>query len=93
MAYLVLSPVGGNVSSDGGSQLETLWNTAASGVYNAIDAYGWVVPAVVLTALMFVVLFAIGSALDGAGFDFPLGESVGGIFRWTRKWWRGTSRA
>jgi hypothetical protein len=62
-SYLCLLLAGGRVSADGNSQFESLWNTAAAAVFNAIDAYGWVVPALVISLLF----LGLAGSSDGRG--------------------------
>ena len=89
------------MSTDWSSQLERLWDAMATAVLNVYDAYGWVIPAVLLSLLLLVllvgVLGALASALAAVGVDdLPLDADVfgglagmfRGVFRWTRENWR-----
>jgi hypothetical protein len=80
------------VSSDDGSQLESLWNITANAVIDAYNAWGWVVPAIFLTALFGVVcllLIELASSLHLECFAdlSPEIEPISAIFSWTRKEW------
>ena len=75
------------MSTDGGSQLESLWNAAACAVSNAIDAYAWIIPALFLTALLLVVIGLIAWAMEDIPFNLEIFQGIGGIFRWARRHW------
>jgi len=87
-SVLLLIALGVSVSSDGNSQLEGLWDAAASAVLNVYDAYGWVVPALLLSLLLLGVLVLLAWALEDLPVDAEALQGFGGIFRWTRKRWR-----
>jgi hypothetical protein len=76
------------VSTGGNSQLEGLWDAAATVVFNVYDAYGWVIPAVLLSLLLLGVLVLLAWALEDLPVDAEILQGFGGIFRWTRKRWR-----
>jgi len=76
------------VSTDGNSGLEALWDTAASAVLNVYVAYGWVIPALLLSLLLLGVLALLAWALDDLPVDAEALQGFGGIFRWTRKKWQ-----
>jgi len=76
------------VSTEGNSFLEGLWDAAASTLFNVYDAYGWVIPALLLSLLLLVVLALLAWALEDLPVDVEVLQGFGGIFRWTRKWWR-----
>jgi hypothetical protein len=80
------------VSSDGGPQLERLWDTAASTVFNVYDAYGWIVPALLLSLLFLGLLVLLLSLLaplaEGLEIEPEFLQGFGGIFRWTRESWQ-----
>jgi hypothetical protein len=67
-------------------------DAAASTVFNTYEGYGWIVPASLLAVLFIGGLFLLCIWLDNVGadldLDFPVIESVRGIFRWTRDRWR-----
>jgi hypothetical protein len=79
------------VSADGRSQLDGLWDSLSTAVMNAIDGYAWILPALVLTALFFGLIVLIAWCTEDLPFELDIFEIVGGIFKWTRKWWRGES--
>jgi hypothetical protein len=82
------------MSTDWSSQLERLWDAMATAVLNVYDAYGWVIPAVLLSLLLLLLLVGvIGLIASAVGelpldADVPVFEGFGGIFRWTREIWR-----
>ena len=81
------------MSTDDGSQLESLWDSCAAFVLNAYDAYGWMVPALLLTLLFFTVLALICWALEGIELDLPVFEGPVAIFGWCRKNWQSQGKA
>jgi len=60
----------------------------ATAVFNVYDAYGWVILAVLLSVLLLGVLALPAWALEDLPVDAEVFQGFGGIFRWTRKWWR-----
>src|SRR4051812_47386337 len=72
---------------DGNSQLESLWDTCAAAVLNTYDAYGWLLPALLLTFLFFLIFAFVCWALDDIPLDLPLLKGPAAIFRWCRKRW------
>jgi len=80
--------LGVGVSTEGNSFLEGLWDAAASALFNVYDAHGWVIPAVLLSLLLLGVLALLAWALEDLPVDAEALQGFGGIFRWTRKWWR-----
>jgi hypothetical protein len=80
------------MSTDGGSLLETTWDSLAAMVFSVYDGYGWIVPAVLLSALFLLLFFWLAALMDGWSVDLPLDEVVFrgpcGIFRWMRDSWR-----
>jgi hypothetical protein len=70
---------------DASSQLDTFWDTCAAAVLNAWDACAWIIPALLLTLLLFGLFALICFALDGLDFDAPLIEGPVAIFRWCRR--------
>jgi hypothetical protein len=52
------------VSADGKSLFKGLWDTFSSAVFNAYDAYGWILPALLLTILLLGVLVLIACAME-----------------------------
>jgi len=92
------------MSTDWSSQLERLWDAMATAVLNVYDAYGWVIPAVLLSLLLLVLLVGVigllAWALAAVGVDdLPVDADVfsglagmfRGVFRWTRESWQGQS--
>lgn len=79
------------MSADGGSPLDGLWDSISSAVVSFVDAFGWILPALVLTILFLGLIALVAFWLDDLPFDFEILQGVGGIFRWTRRWWRGES--
>jgi hypothetical protein len=72
------------VSTDGNSYLEGLWNSTACALCNAIDAYGWIIPALLLTALLLGALFLIGLLLEDCPIDPDLPGGICGVFKWAQ---------
>lgn len=72
--------------TDGSSQIDSLWDSCATFVLSAYDAYGWVVPALLLTLLFFTLIAAICWALDDI-VEAPVLEGPRAIFRWCRQNW------
>ena len=92
------------MSTDWSSQVEGLWDAMATAVLNVYDAYGWVIPAVLLSLLLLVLLVGVigllAWALAAVGVDdLPVDADVfsglagmfRGVFRWTRESWQGQS--
>jgi amino acid transporter len=54
---------------------------------NLIDGYGWILPALMLSALLLVLIGLFAYWFE----DLPLEafEGFGGIYRWTRQAWQG----
>jgi hypothetical protein len=77
------------VSADEKQLFEGLWDTFSSAVSNAYDGYGWILPAVLLTILLLGVLALIAYAMEDLLIDVEIFDGIGGIFRWTRRWWKG----
>jgi len=75
------------VSVDGNSYFESLWDSMACSVGNVIDAYGWIVPALLLTVLLLGVIVLIGSFFEDFPVELPILEGIGGIFKWARERW------
>jgi len=79
------------MSADWSSRLEGLWDAMATAVLNVYDAYGWVIPAVLLSLLLLVlligVLWLVASAVGELSLDADVNVfgGFGGIFRWTRE--------
>jgi hypothetical protein len=73
--------------TDGNSQLESLWDACAAAVLNTYDAYGWLLPALLLTLLFFLVFAIVCWAMDDIGLDLPILEGPAAIFRCCRKRW------
>jgi hypothetical protein len=77
------------MGADGNSQLVAMWDAAASAITSTFDAYGWIVPAI-LVALLYLCLIALFCWLvEDLPFELPVFEGVGGIFKWMRKSWQG----
>ena len=92
--YSSLLLLGASMSADWSSRLEGLWDAMATAVLNVYDAYGWVIPAVLLSLLLLVlligVLWLVASAVGELSLDADVNVfgGFGGIFRWTRENWR-----
>jgi hypothetical protein len=80
------------VSADGDSHLDGLWDAAASVVFNAYNAYGWVLPAALLSLLFLGALVLFCWLLDDLPFDLQVIKGPRWIFRWTRAGWRKRKR-
>jgi hypothetical protein len=52
------------------------------------DAYGWVLPALLLSLLLLGFLALLAWALEDLPVDVEVLQGFDGIFRGTRKWWR-----
>jgi len=72
------------VFGDSYSQLEKLGDADGSVFFNILDAYGWIVPAVLMSILLFGVVILIAWAIEDLPVEFPFFEGVGGIFKWSR---------
>jgi len=77
------------VSADEKSLFDGLWDTLSSAVFNAYDAYGWIIPALLLTILLFAIVVLIAYAMEDIPIDVEIFHGVGAIFKWTRRRWRG----
>ena len=84
--------LGAAVAADGNSQLERLWDAAAAGLCNIYDAYGWGVPAVLLSMVFLGLRALLAWALEDLPVDLEVFQGFGGIFRWMRSRWREKSR-
>ena len=76
------------MSADG-SHLESLWDSISSTVLNAWDGFGWIIPAVVLTILLLGAILLVAWWLEDIPFEPEVFNGIDGIFKWTRKSWRG----
>jgi hypothetical protein len=76
------------VSGDGNSQVDGLKDAVASTVFNAVDAYGWVVPATLLTVLFIAALTLLCWVMDDLPLDLPVISGPRSIFREMRALWR-----
>lgn len=86
--YQPSSFAGGPVSAEK-SLFEGLWDTISSAMFNVFDSYGWIIPAVLLTMLLLGILVLISYAMEDLPIDAEIFDGVGGIFRCTRRWWKG----
>jgi hypothetical protein len=77
------------VSADEKSLFDGVWDTFSSAVFNAWDGYGWILPALLLTLLLLGVLVLIAWAMEDFPIDVDIFDGIGGIFRWTRRRWKG----
>jgi hypothetical protein len=75
------------VSADGKSILEGICDTLCSGVFGFYDAYGWIVPAVLLTALLFALMIFLCWALEDIPTELEIFRARGAIFKWARSRW------
>jgi hypothetical protein len=78
------------VSSDGGSQLAWLWDAAVTGVLDVYNAWGWILPAILLTLLFCVVVVILCWILEDLPPEMEIVRTPFAIFRWTRRRWRET---
>lgn len=78
------------LSADEKSLLEGLWDAFTSGVINVYDGYGWIIPALLLTILLLGVLVLIAYAVEDLPIDVEIFDGIGGIFKWTRRRWKGS---
>ena len=84
------------MSTDWSSQLEGLWDAMAAAVLNVYDAYGWVIPAVLLSVLFLGLLVFVAWLAEDLPFDLEVFQGFGGIFKWARTSWgdgRGESKS
>jgi hypothetical protein len=58
-------------------------------VLNALDAFGWIIPALALTVLLLGAIALVAWCLEDLPFEPEIFDAIGGIFRWTRESWRG----
>jgi hypothetical protein len=95
--YSSLLLLGAGMSTDWSSQLDGLWDAMATAVLNVYDAYGWVIPALLLSIVVLVLLVGVLGLLASIGVDdLPVDADVfggvggmfRGIFRWTHENWR-----
>ncbi len=77
------------MSADEKSLFDGVWDTFSSAVFNAWDGYGWILPALLLTLLLLGVLVLIAWAMEDFPIDVDIFDGIGGIFRWTRRRWKG----
>jgi len=79
------------MGSDGSSQLVAMWDASVAAITNTLDAYGWIVPAI-LTTLLYLGLIALFCWLvEDLPVELPVFEGVGGIFKWMRASLRGNN--
>ena len=72
------------MGSDGSSQLVAMWDASVAAITNTLDAYGWIVPAI-LTTLLYLGLIALFCWLvEDLPVELPVFEGVGAIFKWMR---------
>lgn len=57
------------MSADGGSPLDGLWDSISSAVVSFVDAFGWILPALVLTILFLGLIALVAFWLDDLPFD------------------------
>jgi hypothetical protein len=58
-------------------------------VFIAYDGHGWILPALLLTILLLGILVLIACAMEDLPINVEMFDGVAGIFRWTRRWWKG----
>jgi hypothetical protein len=73
---------------EGNSQLVAMWDAAVAAITNSFDAYGWVVPAILVTLLYLCLIALFCWWLEDLPFELSVFEGVGGIFKWMRISWR-----
>lgn len=76
------------MANDGNSQIESLWSACAGTIAQQWDAYGWVVPALLLTLVFFAAIGWLCWALEDLPVDVPLVKVPKWIFRRMRLIWR-----
>jgi hypothetical protein len=80
------------MGADGNSQLETMWDAVTAAIATGFNAYGRIVPAILVTLLYLSLIGLFCWWLEDIPFELPVFEGVGGIFRSIRtSWHKGTS--
>jgi hypothetical protein len=77
------------VPADSGTPLNGLWDSLSTAVVNAMDPLGWILPALILTLLFLGAVALVAWWLEDLPVELEIFQAIGGIFKWTRKWWRG----
>jgi hypothetical protein len=72
------------MSTDGSSQLEAMWDSLAAMVLNVYDAYGWIVPALLLSVLFLGLIALFAWLTEELPLDLEIFRCLGGIFKWMR---------
>ena len=70
-----------------GERLNSLFDSVSTAIFGAYDAYGWVLPALLLTILVFGLIALFALSFDDLPVEFL--EAVPRVFLWTRARWRG----
>jgi hypothetical protein len=86
-AVLLLIAEEERVSTDGNSFLESFAAATATWVSTVIDNYGWILPALFLTALLLGVIVLVAWIAEDIPFDVEIFQGIGGIFKWARTQW------
>jgi hypothetical protein len=79
------------VPGESSSQLDGLVDFVTPAIFNAYDAYGWLIPAVLLTVVFFGLFFLACYLFEEIPMDFPIFRGPRFIFSWSREHW-GKSR-
>jgi hypothetical protein len=74
--------------AEGNGQFESLWDASGTWLFNVVDAYGWVLPATLLTLLFLGAVVLLCWWLEDLPFDLPVLEGPFQIFQTQRKGWR-----
>ena len=76
------------VSTDGNTQLDRLMDTVASSISYTYDAYGWILPALLLTVLLFAVMALFCWMLEDVPLELEVFTAPHSIFTWVRNRWQ-----
>lgn len=77
------------MSGESRSLIGGLLDSATSVVFSAYEAYGWIVPATVVTVLFFAVFVFLCWLLEDIPLEFDVFTAPRSIFNWTHKRWVG----
>jgi hypothetical protein len=79
------------MGADGNSQLVAMWDAAVAAITNTFDAYGWIVPAVLISVLLIALLGLVGYLTEDLPFDADVFNVFPAIFKWMRESWQGNN--
>jgi hypothetical protein len=79
------------MGADGNSQLVPIWDAAVAAITNTFDAYGWIVPAVLLSVLFIALLGLVGYIMEDIPVDADVFNVFPAIFKWMRESWQGNN--